>query len=198
MGSSFIFVPLYNYDPSQKKWNKFAWIGPRESLKPEPRKFLNKKSKLEVLARQKNRCRFCESKITLEPYCNADADHIIPINYGGKTNLDNIQLLCVGCHRHKTSLENTNDFRVVYLDKEKIKKGETFVVYSSNPELERPMDMRNPLEIPNQSEINEQSFVLNYSKKRKGVYTDQNACLEDHDEYRESTFNIFDKFRYKG
>lgn len=186
MGS--VFIPLYDYDSVKKQWRKFAWIGPEDTLKPEPRKALSAASKREILVRQKNRCRFCDSKITLEPYCNADADHIIPINYGGKTNLGNMQLLCVGCHRHKTSLENSHDKRVVYLSKAKMNPGETFVVYSSKPDLRRPVDMRNPLDIP-PCEPSESPYILSYKKRRRGIYTDSDS---------DEDLNIFDKFRYVG
>lgn len=184
MGS--VFVPLYDYDSVNKKWRKFAWIGPEETLKPVPRKSLNRSSKREMMSRQKNRCRFCQSKITLEPYCNADADHIIPINYGGKTNLDNMQLLCVGCHRHKTSLENTHEKRIVYLSKAKLRSGETLIVYSAKPDMRGPLDMRNPVDI---SEPSDTPHILSYKKRRTGIYNEGNS---------DEAVNIFDKFRYIG
>lgn len=189
MGS--VFIPLYDYDLKNQKWRKFAWIGPEGTLKPEPRKSLSSFLKSEVMVRQKNQCRFCLSKITLKPYCNADADHIIPINYGGKTNLDNIQLLCVGCHRHKTSLENQHEKRIVYVSKDKLNKGETMVVYSSKPDIQRPMDMRNPLDISEGSETPDTPVLLSYKKRRVGIAT-TDADLDDPD------VNIFDKYMYLG
>lgn len=194
MGS--VFIPLYDYDLKNKKWRKFAWIGPEGTLKPEPRKSLSSILKREVMVRQKNQCRFCKSKITLKPYCNADADHIIPINYGGKTNVDNIQLLCVGCHRHKTSLENQHDKRIMYLSKDNLNPGETIIVYSSKPHIQRPIDMRNPLEIstPEGSEVSKISdtpYILSYKRRRIGsVRTD---CDID-----DPGVNIFDKYKYLG
>jgi len=131
------FIPLYDYDSKQEKWRKFAWIGPEKNLRAEPRRSLNMKSKREILVRQKNKCRFCGSKITLEPYCNADADHIIPINYGGETNPENI---------------------------------ETIIVYSSNPRVSRPLDMRNPLDIEPGSPGS--IHALSYKKRRKGFQID--------------------------
>lgn len=182
MGS--VFIPLYKYDVKQDSWRKYAWIGPEETLKPEPRKSLNSRSKREILSRQKNRCRSCESKISLEPYCNADADHIIPISYGGKTTLENMQLLCVGCHRHKTSLENSREKRVIHLSKSRVNPGETLVVYSSRPDISRPVDMRNPLDLPTDDPGT--PYVLSYKKRRRGF------------QFEEDTANIFDQFRYQG
>lgn len=190
MGS--VFIPLYDYDLKNQAWRKFAWIGPERTLKPEPRKSLGSSLKKEVLVRQNNRCRFCRSKITLKPYCNADADHIIPINYGGKTNVDNIQLLCVGCHRHKTSLENQHEKRVVYASKEKLNKGETIVVYSSKPDLQRPMDMKNPLDISEGLDAGSKTpYVLSYKKRRVGIAS-SDCDLGDPE------VNIFDKYRFTG
>ena len=187
MGS--IFIPLYDYNLKNKEWEKFAWIGPEETLRPEPRRSLSMKSKREVLSRQRNLCRFCKTKITLEPYCTADADHIIPINFGGKTNPENIQLLCVGCHRHKTSLENRHDKIIVYTPKEQMNPGETIIITSqsiTSPILSRPMDMRNPLDIKDEGVGS--IYILRYNKKRKGMYTDGSEV--------EESVNIFDRFRY--
>lgn len=189
MGS--VFIPLYDYDLGNQSWRKFAWIGPERTLKPEPRKSLSSCLKREVMVRQKNQCRFCKSKITLKPYCNADADHIIPINYGGKTNVDNIQLLCVGCHRHKTSLENQHEKRIVYLSREKLNHGETIVVYSSTPDIQRPMNMKNPLDISRDSENSDSPVILSYKKRRLGMsITDSDIDYPG--------VNIFDKYRYMG
>lgn len=194
MGS--VFIPLYDYDLKTKKWRKFAWIGPEGTLRPEPRKSLSSVIKREIMVRQKNQCRFCKSKITLKPYCNADADHIIPINYGGKTNMDNIQLLCVGCHRHKTSLENQHEKRIVYIPKDKLNLGETIVVYSSKPDLQRPLDMRNPVDI-SEPTGSETPVLLSYKKRRVGV-VNIGCGLDDLDDLDESDVNIFDKYRYMG
>ena len=183
-----VFIPLYDYDPSVKEWRKFAWVGPEETLTPEPRRSVSTKCKREILNRQKGLCRFCGSRISLEPYCNADADHIIPVNYGGKTNEDNIQLLCVGCHRHKTSLENSKEKRLVYFPSNKsLNPRETLIVYSSTPDIVRPADMKNPVNIPR--EPSDGGYVLSYKKRRRGVYI-------DHDHGDHESQNIFDKFRY--
>lgn len=196
MGS--VFLPLYDYDLKNKKWRKFAWIGPKGTLEPEPRRSLSSLLKNEVMVRQRNRCRFCQAKITLKPYCNADADHIIPVNYGGKTNPDNIQLLCVGCHRHKTSLENQHEKRIVYVPKDKLNKGETIIVYSSKPDIQRPMDMRNPIDLSKNSET---PVLLSYKKRRVGVATtgsgfDDFDSHNNHNNHNNPEVNIFDKYRY--
>ena len=81
------------------------WIGPVHKLKPEPRKSLRMIDKQQLIREQHYKCNFCENKISLYPYSNTDADHIIPICLGGKTNMDNMQLLCISCHREKSACE---------------------------------------------------------------------------------------------
>jgi len=81
------------------------WIGPVENLAPEPRKQLDKMDKQQMLRDQDYKCNLCENKIKLWPVSTGDADHILPINIGGKTLIDNMQLLCVCCHREKSARE---------------------------------------------------------------------------------------------
>lgn len=35
----------------------------------------------------------------------AEADHIVPLNLGGKNEVSNLQVLCRGCHSEKTRLD---------------------------------------------------------------------------------------------
>ena len=83
-----------------------AWIGPCENLTPEPRKNLKSMEKQHILRRQGSRCNFCNNVIKLYPYPDCDGDHIIPISLGGKTSIENMQLLCVICHRFKSASES--------------------------------------------------------------------------------------------
>lgn len=91
---------------TNEKWEIIAWVGPEKSLRPESRTSFTHNDKYSVYLRQKKKCNQCESPIVLYPYSSADADHIIPISIGGKTTIENLQLLCVICHRHKTVVEN--------------------------------------------------------------------------------------------
>ena len=91
-----------------------AWIGPIDNLKPEPRRTVSIHDKRNIMSIQKHSCNFCEQKISLGEF-NCDLDHIIPINISGKTTIENLQFLCVSCHRKKTSLENRGDLKLVNL-----------------------------------------------------------------------------------
>ncbi|CAN0037389.1 unnamed protein product, partial [Ectocarpus sp. 6 AP-2014] len=58
-----------------------------------------------LMEKQGSKCNYCSGPIQLYPGSNCDCDHIIPVTYGGSSDIDNLQLLCVPCHRIKTGLE---------------------------------------------------------------------------------------------
>lgn len=53
-------------------------------------------------------CRMCEENGLTTP--GAEMDHIVPLHKGGNNDDDNLQMLCVECHRRKTA----NDLGVRY------------------------------------------------------------------------------------
>lgn len=55
--------------------------------------------KQEVYDEQKGMCKKCGKHFQLS---DMEADHIIPWSKGGKTNIDNCQLLCMSCNRSKS------------------------------------------------------------------------------------------------
>ncbi|OGX23798.1 MAG: hypothetical protein A2787_05745 [Omnitrophica WOR_2 bacterium RIFCSPHIGHO2_01_FULL_48_9] len=57
-----------------------------------------------VLVRDKHRCVKCGAIPVLNPDCGGlEADHVIPFSKGGKTTLDNLQLLCKKCNLGKSN-----------------------------------------------------------------------------------------------
>ena len=46
-------------------------------------------------------CKMCDEKGLVTP--GAEMDHILPIFMGGSNDDDNLQMLCVECHRKKTA-----------------------------------------------------------------------------------------------
>ncbi|MCX6141820.1 MAG: HNH endonuclease [Ignavibacteriales bacterium] len=66
--------------------------------------YINPKLRCAVLERDGQKCLLCGA---LE---NLETDHIIPVTDGGKSEIENLQTLCRGCHRtHKGTLHV--DFR---------------------------------------------------------------------------------------
>ena len=86
-------------------WSPEMWIGPCKNIIPSERKHINKNIINELLVEQDHKCRLCKTTVFMGTYSNSDTDHIIPIRYGGKSCKSNLQILCITCHRRKTSLE---------------------------------------------------------------------------------------------
>ena len=63
--------------------------------------------------------------------------------------------------------------------------GEVYIVYKE-PDINRPLDIRTPLEIPDKSE---DSYLLSYKKRRRGIDI---SLLDMESE------NIFDRYKYTG
>lgn len=68
---------------------------------PRPHNF-TRKQKAQIAARANGCCEKCGAK--LKPG-EGDADHIIPVELGGESEISNGQLLCRVCHRGKSALD---------------------------------------------------------------------------------------------
>ena len=55
--------------------------------------------KLQAYTKQNGICKICGKHFELE---EMEADHITPWSQGGKTNLENCQMLCKECNRRKS------------------------------------------------------------------------------------------------
>ena len=70
---------------------------------------LNSRLRLEVKRRDNYTCRYCGKEMF--DGVGLQIDHIIPIAKGGKTELDNLQVLCSVCNRKKSDkIIPTRDF----------------------------------------------------------------------------------------
>lgn len=74
---------------------------PTSTEKPQTleRRRMTKHLRYEVLKRDGFRCRFCGA--TADDGAQLHVDHIIPISKGGRTEIDNLQTLCLECNLGK-------------------------------------------------------------------------------------------------
>ena len=100
------------YGSSDGNWQARFWVGPIECLGVKDKKCVREDQKKELLERQSGLCQECSCPVSIGSYSNADIDHIIPRHLGGTTVLNNLQIICVPCHRTKTGLESKSVRRV--------------------------------------------------------------------------------------
>ena len=135
----FAFVPIWG----EKDNKPLAWVGPLKNMAPEARKHLSAMDRQKLLRRQDGKCNCCGEGIQLYPFANCDADHILGVARGGKTTLENMQLLCVCGHRSKSSHEARNSVKVLDIGVQ-LDERELYIFTSGI--LQFPVDKRTPLE----------------------------------------------------
>ena len=71
---------------------------------PVKREVVSDKMRADMYDEQHGECAYCSKVLTQSP-ADFDLDHIIPVRRGGPTCRSNLHLLCVRCHRTKSSTE---------------------------------------------------------------------------------------------
>ena len=87
-------------------WAPYFWVGPSRTVSACRRSVPSPSMVDHLLRLQGDKCRLCSSELVKGTYSNCDVDHIVPLNFGGQTVESNLQVLCICCHRRKTSLES--------------------------------------------------------------------------------------------
>jgi len=72
------------------------------SVKDSRRSF-TKEQKQQVLAMQSGKCGCCGTKLNPKNSSSYEGDHIVPHSEGGKTEIQNCEVLCLSCHQIKTN-----------------------------------------------------------------------------------------------
>ncbi len=79
------------------------------------KRIFTKEQKQQVLGTQDNKCACCKDELDVDNTSSYEGDHIIPYSEGGKTTLDNCEILCLECHHIKTqNPESYKKMRKVY------------------------------------------------------------------------------------
>jgi 5-methylcytosine-specific restriction endonuclease McrA len=78
-------------------------IRPVDLPKPKPRRSFTARQVAAVFIKYEGRCAKCSEKVALDGY---EIDHITRLDALGKHELENWQLLCIGCHKPKTKVDN--------------------------------------------------------------------------------------------
>ena len=89
-----------------------------ERIPKEPGEYVNLRLRAEVFERDNHTCQICNYSAG-EKYADGElvkleADHIVPLNDGGQTRVDNLQTLCSRCNAGKKSVAaySTKDDKV--------------------------------------------------------------------------------------
>ena len=62
-----------------------------------------------IVLKEEPLCRICDGKGQVTP--SAEVDHIVPLARKGTDNRDNLQGVCIECHKAKTAVENGYQIR---------------------------------------------------------------------------------------
>ncbi len=73
----------------------------KHSVSVEDRRDIPLGLRYKVLIRDRSRCVRCGANPATNPTCNLHIDHIIPFSKGGKTTIENLQILCESCNLGK-------------------------------------------------------------------------------------------------
>ena len=60
-----------------------------------------------------SRCKYCGTVLKIGKENNIVCDHIIPLNKGGDSTIDNLQLICSACNRRKSYLSEENFLHIL-------------------------------------------------------------------------------------
>lgn len=93
------------YNPSNKSY-RFPYKEPVN--KPKDNRYINKKMRAMILTRDNSTCQMC-GKSVKEDEVKLVIDHVIPLNWGGKTEFDNLQALCESCNEGKKAFVKGED-----------------------------------------------------------------------------------------
>lgn len=96
---------ILDYDSSERCYY-FPYVEPQNE--PKDNRHINNKLRAMVLLRDNSTCRMCGRSVS-EDGIRVHIDHIIPHSWGGKTELENLQVLCSECNEGKKNFVKGED-----------------------------------------------------------------------------------------
>ena len=100
-----MFHAVWSCGKEDGLWRPMMWVGPSKNITPSSRKRVHPKIVSSLMKEQRQSCTTCGTPVSTGDYSNCDVDHIIPLIHGGTNDFSNLQIVCVPCHRKKSSLE---------------------------------------------------------------------------------------------
>lgn len=85
----------------ERDWKIVCWLPKTEHVRTCTKLFRG-----DLMKKQDNKCNYCDVEVKFGDYSNADVDHKIPLCLGGRSNVENLHILCTPCHRYKSRLES--------------------------------------------------------------------------------------------
>ena len=90
------------YKPKETNFGAGTYDPATNTLVPDPGVTQTLEQKQQQSAIQNNKCACCNSDIDPDNTSSYEGDHIIEHSKGGKTELNNCEVLCLSCHQIKS------------------------------------------------------------------------------------------------
>ena len=94
-----------NYNPSTKCYC-FPYATPQKA--PKDDRYISSKLRAMVMIRDNSTCQMCGKNVK-DDHIRVHIDHIIPLSWGGATELDNLQVLCSDCNEGKKNFVSSEN-----------------------------------------------------------------------------------------
>lgn len=126
--------------------------GLQKYTKKKPKRMLSRSLRIEIAYRQRYACQLC-GLFPIPP--TFEVDHIVELQDGGRDVAENLQALCVSCHRNKTRLN-------------RLSKNPMFQVGRTLSSPSSPLDPT-PFPDPKRTESPKKVFSKYFCKHNNGV-----------------------------
>ena len=139
---------------------------------PKGSRTISKKLRALVMIRDNSTCQMCGKNVK-DDHIKVHIDHIVPYNWGGKTEFDNLQVLCDDCNEGKKNFVESEDPELMKLISKATSTKERLKIYLENNKGV-PITVDKLSVIGRTREWTRQLRFLRSENKMKIVYTPRN------------------------